>query len=320
MPNIIVSAVLAVATTAQCALGTEGVRLGAPDVARNFSSGWHVTVSIAGGRRRSVQIDTGSIGFVVGRSAIGKHAIGPLAPGRQEYTSDGLILLGHFFRASVVLEGTSGRAVTAPVKILGVESFACDPKYPTCSTRGRNPDSVGVMGVGFDRKEHVGSNLFLSIADMSAHRMHPGYIIAADSITLGLTQANTKGFRYTSLVRANGDWKTAPGCFGFVGRPGFENICGTILVDTGLPSMILSRARPLRPPGMQDSIPRGTRLTFGIPDLTNGAMNYSADAGAIRWSNATGSDAFANTGRAPLRRYDYLYDSGCGRVGFRPRR
>jgi len=100
-----------------CSSGTESVRFDMSDTARNFRSGWHLTVSIAGGKCRGVQIDTGSIGFVVGRNAIGPRAVGPLAAGQQEYTSNGLILLGHYYRAAVTFESAGSRAVTVPITI-----------------------------------------------------------------------------------------------------------------------------------------------------------------------------------------------------------
>jgi hypothetical protein len=308
-----------------CVLGAQSVRFGMPNTARNFRSGWYLTVSIAGGRRRSVQIDTGSIGFVVGRNAIGRSASGPLAAGRQEYTSDGLILLGHYYRAAVTFEGAGSRAVTVPIKLLGVEKLACDPKYPKCSIRGRSAQSVGVLGVGFARKENIGSNAFLEIDKMIHGSMHAGYIISANGVTLGLTAENTRGFRFIPLVRNGSDWQGAPGCFGFPGRAAFERLCGTILVDTGIASMIVSRAAALRPPDLKTEIPSGTAMTIAAPAFANAALSYRFSVGdrgeltpsAIRWSAATGNSAFVNTGRNVIRAYDYLYDAKCGRVGFR---
>ncbi len=311
-----------------CLLGAQSVRFDMPDVVRNFRIGWHLAVSIAGGRRRSVQVDTGSIGFVVGRNAIGPSAVGPLTAGRQEYTSNGLILLGHYYRVTVTFEGTQSRAVTVPITILGVEKLACDPKYPKCSTRGRSTQSVGVLGVGFGRKESIGSNAFLQIDGMVRGSMHAGYVISGNGISLGLTAENTRGFQFIPLIRGGGgDWRGAPGCFGFPGRSAYERMCGTILVDTGISSMILSRAAALRPPGLKPGIPDGTAIAVAAPGFDNSALRYRFSVGdhgtltptAIRWSRATGDNAFVNTGRNAMRAYDYLYDAKCGRIGFRAR-
>ncbi len=310
-----------------CALGAQSVRFDMPDSARNFRNGWHLTVSIAGGKRRGVQIDTGSIGFVVGRNAIGPNAVGPLAAGQQEYTSNGLILLGHYYRAAVTFEGGGGRAVTVPLTILGVEKLACDPKYLKCSTRTRNAQSVGVLGVGFGRKEKIGSNPFLQIDAMVRGSMHPGYVVTANSLTLGLTAENARGFRFIPLIRNGADWRGAAGCFGFPGRAGYERMCGTILVDTGIPSMIVSRVAALRPPDLRTDIPTGTAIAIAAPSFDNAVMTYRFSVGdrgaltpsAIRWSKAAGDSAFVNTGRNMIRAYDYLYDAKCGRIGFRAR-
>jgi len=310
-----------------CALGTQAARFAMPDVTRNFRSGWNVKVSIAGGKRRGVQIDTGSIGLVVGRKAIGAGATGPLNAGQQEYTSNGLILLGHYYRARVKFEGPNSTAVTRPIMILGVEKLACDPKYPKCSIRGRSAQSVGVLGVGFARKESIGANAFLQIESMARGSMHAGYIISNNAVTLGLTTENTRGFQFIPLVRNGSDWRGAPGCFGFPDRPGYKRICGTVLVDTGIPSMIVSRAAALRPPGMKTDIPSGTAMSIAAPAFDDAVIGYTFSAGdrgaltpsAIRWSKAAGNSAFVNTGRNVIRAYDYLYDAKCGRVGFRAR-
>jgi hypothetical protein len=296
-----------------------------PDTVRNFATGWHLAVSIAGGRRRSVQIDTGSIGLVVGRNAIGSSAVGPLASGRQEYTSNGLILLGHYYRVVVTFESTGSRAVTVPITILGVEKLACDPKYPKCSISKRSAQSVGVLGVGFGRKEKIGSNPFLQIDGMVRASMHPGYVVSKNGVTLGLTAENTRGFRFIPLIRSGGDWRGAPGCFGFPGRPGYERVCGTILVDTGIPSMIVSRAAALRPPDLKTDIPAGTAVAIAAPAFDNAVVSYRFSVGdrgaltpsAMRWSKATRDNAFVNTGRNVIRTSDYLYDARCGRIGFR---
>lgn len=303
------------------------MRFDLPNIAGNFHSGWHLKISIGGGKQRSVQIDTGSIGFVVGRKAVGPRAIGPLAAGRQEYTSNGLILLGHYYRAPVTFEAGGGRATTVPIRLLAVEQLACDPKYPKCSVRGRSVQSVGVLGVGFARKESIGSNAFLQLATMVSGGMHSGYIVAEDAVTLGLTAENTRGFDFIQLTRGPQGWLGAPGCFGFPGRSGYERMCGTILVDTGLASMIVSRAPGLRPADIRTAIPNGTAIEVAAPAFAHSIMHYRFSVGdrgplsptAIRWSSAAGNGAFVNTGRNVIRGYDYLYDAKCGRVGFRAR-
>jgi hypothetical protein len=321
------SATQAVAANPGCALGTQSVHFALPDTARNFRSGWHLKVSIAGGKQRSVQIDTGSIGFVVGRNAVGPHAIGPLAAGQQEYTSNGLILLGHYYRAPVTFSAGPARATAVPITLLAVERLACDPKYPKCSVRGRSAQSVGVLGVGFARKESIGSNAFLQIAPMIHGGMHPGYIVAEDAVTLGLTAANTRGFQFIQLSRGPHDWLGAPACFGFPGKRAYTSMCGTLLVDTGLASMIVSRAASLRPPDIRSAIPEATAIEIAAPAFERPVMHYRFSVGdrgpltptSIRWSSASGNGAFVNTGRNVIRAYDYLYDAKCGRVGFRTR-
>jgi len=238
------------------------------------------------------------------------------------------MLLGHYYRAAVTFEGGSAQTTTVPVTLLAVERLACDPKYPKCSVRGRSAQSVGILGVGFARKESIGSNAFLQISDMMHGNMHAGYIVAENAVTLGLTAENTRGFQFMSLRRGPKDWLGAPACYGFPGKLGYTRMCGTLLVDTGLASMIVSRAPSLRPPDIRSSIPDGTGIEIAAPAFEQPVMHYRFSVGdpgplsptSIRWSSAAGNAAFVNTGRKVIRGYDYLYDAKCGRVGFRARK
>ena len=102
--------------------------------------------------------------------------------------------------------------------------------------------------------------------------------------------------------------------------------CGTVLVDTGIATMIVGLDTAQRPPTMQHIIPNGTRIRIGIPTFTDSALAYSVTTGAgddtlapqgkpaARWSR---TGPFVNTGRHVLARYDYLFDADAGHIGFR---
>jgi len=319
------------------------VTLSLPDVRQNLERGFEFYASLGGGPPHRMLVDTGSVGVLVPRTVLGPDAVNLVRRGQIEYTSDGKIFQGTYFRTPLVLNtGPAGTAhpqvQTVPIEVLAIDRQICDPQYPQC-TVDRTLDTVGMLGVGFDRD--TGSpavNPFLQLVDIRAGRMVPGYIISEDRITLGITAQNTTGFRYVALRRnpkRPDDWAAAPGCYGFPAIPGFGYACGTILVDTGIRGMILRMPQHRRPVALSSSesksaLPLGTVISVAVPSPETALLSYqftyepSADPDppiaptSVRWSSL-GETIFINTGRDVLAEYDYLYDAGSGRVGFRRR-
>ncbi len=97
-----------------------------------------------------------------------------------------------------------------------------------------------------------------------------------------------------------------------------------MLVDTGINSAILGLARSQRPPSIPDTIPDGVSINFAAPSTVNPVASYTFTTGSgeppaptsVRW--AAGSAPFVNTGRNLIARFNYLFDDGSGRVGFKP--
>jgi hypothetical protein len=308
-----------------------------PDAATHRPPTPRLVVSIGGGADRTVEIDTGSRGLVVARTALGSQAADTGRAGHVEYTSDGLILSGEYFLAPIRFRTAHATVQTVPVRILGVESSSCDGAYPRC-----RPDTdvahVGVLGVGYGNYADTGEpptsevNPFLQLDAMQHGTTRRGYIITRDHVTLGLTRADLASFHQVPLPRLPGstdlpgDWGGAPGCFALPDH-GNDPHCGTILVDTGLATMILGLHPAQRPPALRDAVPSGTRIRIGLPSLTGPALSYTVTAGApddpldpeenpaVRWSTKTAP--FVNTGRHLLAGYDYLFDADTGHIGFR---
>jgi hypothetical protein len=297
----------------------------------NIAQGWGFQASVGGGPQHFVEMDTGSRGLVVPASILGRGAIGPGAAGKITYTSDGKEFLGHYYLAPLTLSAGGSMARTVPIRVLAVDKSACVSGYPKC--RPGKIGGLGVMGVGFDRGQASSmppelTNAFLAITGVSAGAMHPGYIIRRRSVTLGITVRDQAGFNELPLIGGGtgpGDWNTAPGCFSFPRLSTYPRQCGTVLVDTGIASAILGLPKPKRPASMRTSIPNGTpiRVDVGLRSgpsalsfgFTTGATAQPLTPTSIRW--AGGAAPFVNTGRHPIALYDYLFDAGSGKVGFR---
>jgi hypothetical protein len=296
-----------------------------------------LAVSVGGGADRTVEVDTGSRGLVVARSGVGPRATDTGRPGRVEYTSDGLVLSGEYLMAPVTFHTTQGTVATVPVRVLAVDSSSCDARYPRCRP-DTSVEHVGVLGTGYGDYARTGDppttevNPFLQLQAMQDGSARRGYVITRSGITLGLTAADTAGFRQVPLARPPGsaglpgDWAGAPGCLALADYGG-QPRCGTILVDTGIATMIVGLDAAQRPPALARSIPNGTRIRIGLPDFTDPALDYTVTTGATddplaprgdpaaRWSSR--SQPFVNTGRHLLAGYDYLFDADAGRIGFR---
>ena len=304
------------------------------------ADGPHLAVSIAGGADKSVEVDTGSRGLVVARTAIGSQASDTGQKGWVEYTSSGLILSGEYFLAPISFHTAGSTVHTIPVRVLGVQSSSCDSKYPHCRPEA-NLDRVGELGVGYGNYAKTSDtpttevNPFLELQAMQDGTARRGYIITRNAITLGFTDADLTSFSQVSLPKPTGpadgpaglpgSWGAAPGCFAL---PDYGNstFCGTVLVDTGIPTMIVGLNPAQRPPTIRDTIPKGTRIRIGIPTFTDPALAYSVTTGAAddgpapqgnpaaRWSQ---SGPFVNTGQHLLADYDYMFDAEAGHIGFR---
>jgi hypothetical protein len=317
----------------------------------NVKKGWSFKMSVAGGRSRTVLMDTGSHGIVVPKSALGPGAVGPGPPGHMEYSSDGKVFSGNDYLAPVTISVGSTKVTTVPIKVLAISSGGCAPHFPKCDPAKvqKAVHSVSMLGVGFDRGKQTNTpspsrraaaaasetppelaNAFLALKHIVQGSMHPGYIITPKGVTLGITAADSAGFSDVSLTPGGtgpGDWNGAPGCFSFPGIRKYKSQCGTVLVDTGIASAILALPKSQRPASMKKKIPKHTKVQISVG--TTGAapaFTYGFTTGgsspvtptSIRW--AAGSPPFVNTGRDVISQHDYLFDAGSGRLGFRSSR
>ena len=300
-------------------------------------AGLSVTVSVGNGPQRLVQVDTGSVGLIVWRGAIGPAAV-PQGPGEREYNSSGRIFRGRYFLTRIAFQTPEGTVQTVRLRVLGVERQDCDPAKPDCPRQGGAAlRQVGVLGVGFDRPAYTRGDLldqsdnpFLNLEPMRDGSMPRRYMLSTHSIELGGTASSPAGFAALPLtIRTHGqggapdDWARPAACYTLTSSTDrhFGPVCTKLLVDSGLPEMILTLPPSQRPAGFacdprcpngwQATIRAGNALDWEFKTGEPGAPSY------VRWG-LNGNTTQINTGRTLLDHFDYLYDADLGIVGFRP--
>jgi hypothetical protein len=217
-----------------------------------------------------------------------------------------------------------GQWVKAPV-ILGVpETWDGDGDYPTAEVEVFAVDRPtdfdgGILGVGFAIGGLAdGGPARNPLLHLTYHgeKLRRGYIIRTQDLEAGLTSANTGGFAFVELQRNadGGDWMQPTGALAL---PNNFSVDLPVLVDTGVPEMLLWLSPADRPPGTTNAskMPNGVAVTVSAPAAPNAsALQYSFVTGdatdpaapsAVEWRNGTG----INTGRHILASADYLYDA-----------
>ncbi|MFC7332741.1 hypothetical protein [Rhodocista pekingensis] len=309
-----------------------------------------------GGPVHGVQIDTGSRGVLLPMAALMSggqlvEGVEILGDGSLKYTSDDLILKGK--QARVTLEigltdppGGAATVTTTPIVVLAVEQTC--PKNKPC-TQGWDG---GMMGIGFGRgpapdqvptpgteNAYALDNPLIAVQGMQVGgALQPAYTITKTELLLGQTEETLQGFTFVPLTRRSlnpPDWWSPPACITLGQGAAAKQSCGTMLLDTGITTMIVGLAEADRP-----AVPDGTVLTVTSPGpaAAGAAFSYSftigepphgapyhapvdpaqpMSPGQVRWGQPHADGAFVNTGIHPIAGYDYHYDAGCGQLGFR---
>ncbi|MEN5083245.1 hypothetical protein ABE438_12235 [Bosea sp. TWI1241] len=295
-----------------------------------------------GGAPVHAVMDTGSTGIVVAAAHIPDlEAVPQRGPGTLTYSSSGRIMRGRWVETPVTIAGRDGtRVTTKPLPVLAVERIDCGARARDCQP-GPAPRHVAMMGIGFAREaDHQpqstpDKNPLLNLPGQGdgqgdgkgdgASAPGRGYVVTRDAVHIGLTAANTRGFRFLPLARAadGADWAPLPACIALdAGAPA----CGTALVDTGVSAMYLTT--PAAAAAAGGKLKPGTRLTIRFGSADPAAPGYTfaagdrADAAApdrIVLVGGRDRPTFVNTSVHALNVFDYLFDAAGGHVGLRPR-
>ncbi len=293
----------------------------------SLAAGFHVSASLGGGAPHAFLVDTGSVGILVPRQALGPdyQNFDPSQDIEFQYVSSGNVYLGQWVKVPVVLGVPAAWNGTGDYPIAHIEVFAVD--------RPADFDG-GVFGVGFgiDGLADGGPsrNPLLHLAYQGDHLRH-GYIVSTQGVDVGLTPLNTEGFAFIALERdATGeDWLQPIGSVGLSGDfsgDGFSTDL-PLLMDTGVDNMILWVSASHAPPDLpsHSAFPAGIAVSISAPpagQAAEPALHYSFVTGDTSQSRAPSQVEWRvgdgiNTGRNVLAGAEYLYDATKGRMGFR---
>lgn len=214
----------------------------------------------------------------------------------------------------------------------------------------QSADVMPWMGVGFGRSVggigvSLANNPFVNVVGANVHQ---GYIIAGNSITLGLTQSNVQGFSTMQLPTTNGTpyWAEPLGSVTLTPPTGTTNQAavtlplGPVLVDTGIGNMIVNYPSSLDLGSLatttacpvdnnfktivapQSSVnlqipfmPIFPALFLSYPATTGDPCNAALGGIPAALSPSTDGTAAINTGRAFLTANNYMFDNQCGLLG-----
>ncbi len=194
------------------------------------------------------------------------------------------------------------------------------------------------------------ANAFLHVTDANnGTDISPGYILSANAVTLGIN--STTGFNtipLTADTSVPGDWTPQCACYSFPGLTAPNQFCGTGLLDVGITEMFIDLPFAQRPANsFENAVINGVvkddvvpaHLTGGMnvlmaPDDGTGACGSPAASYSFetvqpptsptgpaptysQWIDTTKTGSiFVNTGRDPLKCYNYLFAAQLGQVGF----
>lgn len=296
-----------------------------------------VRVSLNGGPPLRLQIDTGSVGVVVGAADVPN--IDPNGrPGSITYSSSGVELDGVWTPVTITFPDAKddhGNIATAVVPVLAVAERKIHPGAVNSGKFKPTKDPrVFMFGVGSGRgKEvHQERNPWLNLKEMQAGAMRRGYMLTREGITLGLTTAAVgRGYVFEKLqehlpapgsppaaTNAPKDWDSSQG---WVVVGGKRQVTSGMLLDTGLTNMMIE----LPEVNAASDVAEGTEVDVF---LLSGRLNYRFTVGdtknpaaprKVSWTRRS-TGPLVNTGLRALANFDYLYDADGGYLGLRPTR
>ncbi len=305
-----------------------------------------------------VVMDTGSTGVVISAADLpgwSPDKAKAYPRGWEFLSSSKRLWVGHWVPTSVAFVDAGGAELArAQVPILVVDIEHKCPGYDVKTSPGtcaapkatiNMPKGIAYMGVGFGREGNGQTqgtpqkNPLLNLAAIDGRPIasasyRRGYVVTRDGVHVGLTPANTGGFRYVKLGQQgpNGamDWPQAPMQVAAGGLPAQP---GALLIDTGIPTMYLGVADPAalqtqtqtnnNDKSQSTVLAPGQTVTITVPTAPVTTLAFTTGQGdAVAPTqvlvNSPMPTAFVNTGRHALRRVDVLFDADGGWFGLRP--
>ena len=305
-----------------------------------------------------VVMDTGSTGVVISAADLPGWSADKVAAyprGWEFLSSSKRLWVGRWVPTAVAFVDAAGAELArSEVPILVVDTELNCPGYDVKTSPGTcaapkatisMPKGIAYMGVGFGREGNgqtqgtPDKNPLLNLAAIDGRPIAPatyrrGYVVTRDGVHVGLTPANTGGFRFAKLGKQgpNGplDWPQAPMRVAAGSLPAQP---GALLIDTGIPTMYLGVADPAalktqtqtnaNDKAQSKVLAPGQTVTITVPTQPVTTLAFTTGQGdAIAPTqvlvNSPMPTAFVNTGRHALRGFDVLFDADGGWFGLRP--
>lgn len=295
---------------------------------QNESMGLHMPLMI-GNNSLYVGVDTGSVGLRVLESALVDKTGIKLTSTPESYSyQDGVSLTG------VVAEGPiSIGGVVQTMKFMLITQVSCLPQKPNCPkevfmSHGR----AGVMGISL----YIGGstngvwNPLPQLPNSLANGFYINGNLAYPWLTIGLNSSNTFGFDYVDLesipqpsvnpapyrlwnvnITADIEYKAQDGI-------STERKSGLVLYDTGTAAYTIYNVTAPE----SGIVASGKRIAQNQTLNNNKFFDWDFITGTTYYVNEAVkvADSFpllANTGNIPFVKYDILYNSESGKMGFR---
>lgn len=294
-------------------------------------------------------MDTGSVGIIASED-IFQPAPGAqnLGPGRQIYSSSGIVEEGTWWSATQNIYDSNGTLLaTSNVPVLQVTKISCQPHARGCQAND-HPTGISVMGIGFARESNeqpLGTppyNAFLNLQTVLRNGMlQPlpkdwinGYVVTPTGVYLGLTSSNTAKAGWVKLLPwpqystpSLPEWMPAPMTIVTNGVGGDGNILMDTGVDTGFltPPPGANLGSLVQCPGtsLVECAPNGDTIKVYLPNQTNPVAYYNFTIGQpgnpMQPDGVhveSGSNIFFNTSRHILGGINFIYDNTNGYVGY----
>lgn len=280
-----------------------------------------VDIEVAGGPPARVTFDTGSTGLRILESHVGPNVRRTDQPMREVY-GDGTELQGYLGYAQVAFRtiGAPTLRTVGEVPVHVVTQITCLEAKPHCP--GLVKDTVGVMGVRFDRK---GAGM-LSPLRFLPGALGNGFVVDVaredPRVLIGLDDQAMRGFRFArprpADPAATEDGKlplwiadSIQACFSVEGG---APACGPVIFDTGGSAMDIN-LDAISPELLEgDFVRAGARVDMEVPDTFRLGF-HSEGHHDVRIRPGHG----ANSGERFFRHYVVAFDGENGRIGFLPR-
>lgn len=254
-----------------------------------------VNVSVAGGTKVPMVLDTGSIGLRVFASAVGTTGVEPAAETVTESLPDGTVLTGYVANAPVTIGSLASQG---SIGIQIIDQASCAPELPACPAAGGLAAAAtamgaqGILGVGLGAGRVYSPLLQLEGGVPSTYSIH--FSGGAGKLSFGGSPANPAAVVVLPSAdvadHPNGAhaWndREAPVCWSVDGG---KVACVATVFDTGAPATEF-------PPtfgGMPAGIESGTALDKGIDITVSDAI-----AAAPFSTFSTGADPGVNLVKA----------------------